>query len=429
MGRPGHPRGSVSEALLERVRGLVGDAAAAEIDVAGRRPAVVARPDSDDAVAALLAAATQEGWRVEPAGRCAWLARGRPAPIDIVLSTARLDALHEYEPDDLTIGVGAGMTHGALRERVEPNGQQLPLDPPGGAGGSVAATVATACAGPLRAGLGTPRDHTLGLRLITGDGQTVDLGGRVVKNVAGYDLGKLVVGSFGSLGVITRLHLRLRPRPPVDRAVSLSSEDASALLDAIGALRDARVDLAAAELLDPALATALGFLRGWTLLLRLHGTAERVAALGDAIAEATSLEPEPVDGPVWSALDAAEAGAPVICRVARRPADLAETLATARELAREAGASDVLLAAHASDGIVRLLLAGTVPADRFAGAVNAARDAVAGPGGTVIVAQAPAPLLEAVDPFGPVGPTLNLMRGLKARFDPAGVLAPGRYVV
>src|SRR5690606_21107007 len=251
--RGGSGRGD--RGMIERLRGIVGDAgvrtgeAAARWAVHGAIPAAVVVPGSVEEAAAVLALASAEGWRIEPAGAGTWLGWGRPPErVDVALSAERLAAVEVYEPADLTAVVGAGATLRGLDDTFGRHGQWLPLDPPGGGAGTIGAAVSLAEAGPLRLAHGTPRDHVLGLTLVTGDGRVLELGGRVVKNVAGFDLIKLATGARGTLGLICRVAVRLRPLPERDATLVLTAAGPDAALDVAAAIRDARVEPAALEL-------------------------------------------------------------------------------------------------------------------------------------------------------------------------------------
>lgn len=395
--------------------------------VQGVVPAAAVAPATVDEAAAVLQLATSEGWAVEAAGAGTWLRWGRPPRrLDVVLSTRSMAGAPDHQPDDLTVSVDAGVTLDALQATLVRRGQWLPLDPPGGGPGTVGALVAGAGAGPLRAGYGTPRDHVLGLELLAGDGRRLRFGGRVVKNVAGYDATRLMVGSRGTLGVITRVHMRLHPLPERDLTLAAASDEVEPVLAAAAAIRAERLEPVALELVAPALSARAGLPEGWTLLARFHGNEDAVSAAAEAAtaAAAGSARAEPLDGAaVREALGAAEATAPLVVRLADRPSRLGRTLERATELA---GGTPV--AVHAAAGIVRLLVDAADTPD-LAGRVAAVRAAMEHDGGTLSLATAPAELAASVDPHGVVGPSIRLMRGLARVFDPAGVLGPGRFVL
>jgi len=255
--------------LLERVRALLGDDA---VEIAGGPDAVPrVAPASPDAVALLLGTAREEGWRVRLEGAGTWLPADAPA--DLALTTRRLDRVPAIEPQDLSATAEAGIGCDLLRQQLADRGTWLALDPPGLAGRTLGSVVATATAGPLRQGFGAVRDHVLGVTFVTGDGRLVHSGGRVVKNVAGYDLTKLEAGGFGAFGVIVLVHLRLRALPRADQTFVLAGtrEDLTQVAEDIVA---AGLQPAALELMSPALARR----EGWALAVRLAGSAALVAS-------------------------------------------------------------------------------------------------------------------------------------------------------
>jgi glycolate oxidase FAD binding subunit len=434
--------------IADPLRRVVGDAlatgsATAPFAVAGVPPSAVAFPESTEQVAQLVALARENGWIVEPAGAGTWLHAGRPPRrVDLAISTRRISGVVEYEPADLTIGVGAGMSLGELQRVTAANRQVLPLDPPGSAEATAGATFATASAGPLRLGHGLPRDHALGLEVVTGAGTVLNVGGRVVKNVAGYDLVRMFVGSRGALGIITRLHLRLRPAPERDVTTLLVADDEGPLLAAAPEVLS-RARPAALELLAPPLAARLAGAPRWMLAVRVQGNrgtveqgTERVAharerASGASQAHAVELVAPPADAAaaLWTALVAAEGDARVMARLSDVPARLGSTLTRALAIARTGGSWSI--AAHAGTGIVRAWSADAIApsaAARTKELITEARQALAERGGSVLVLSGMAPLGDDFDPFAESAGTLALMRALRSRFDPDAVLSPGRFV-
>jgi FAD/FMN-containing dehydrogenase len=274
--------------VADRVRALLGPDALVGVD-AGGAPRVA--PSGDDAVALLLRTAAQAAWRVRVEGGAAWLDPDGPA--DVVLTTRALKNITYLNPADLVATVEAGVAWADLRRALADHGAWVPLDPPG-TDRTVGSVIATGTVGALRAGFGGPRDHVLGLTLVTGDGRVVRPGGRVVKNVAGFDLTKLAVGSFGAFGVITSVTLRLRAVPRADSTlVAFGARDA--LLDAATGILDAGLSPAAMEL--------TGDGERWWLALRLLGTEPSVNAERDAVRRAAGITLGEVSteeaGPVW----------------------------------------------------------------------------------------------------------------------------------
>ena len=256
--------------IAERVRALLGrDAVLEDTGAPDGVPRIA--PASPDAVALLLGTARAEGWRVRVEGAGTWMQADAPA--DLSLTTRRLDRVPAIQPQDLTATAEAGIGCDQLRQQLADHGVWLALDAPGLAGRTLGSVVATASAGPLRHGFGPVRDHLLGVTFVTGDGRLIQSGGRVMKNVAGYDLTRMQAGGFGAFGVIVLVHLRLRALPRVDQTLVLEGarEDLSRMGDDISA---AGLTLAALELLSPPLARR----ERWVLAVRLAGSAPLVAA-------------------------------------------------------------------------------------------------------------------------------------------------------
>src|SRR5215472_3940053 len=207
---------------LEQLVGLDNVTRSPGIQIDGLRPAILVKPGTREEVAHCLEACARSGARVIPAGMMTWLECGNPVrSAQVVLSLSRMNRVAEYSPADLTICAGAGIRLTELNSIVMKENQWLPLDPPGN--GTLGAIVACRSSGPLRFAYGTPRDYVIGLRLAHVDGSESKSGGRVVKNVAGYDLNKLYIGSFGTLAVITEVILKLKPVPERSATVLITA--------------------------------------------------------------------------------------------------------------------------------------------------------------------------------------------------------------
>ena len=223
--------------------------------IGGLVPRAVAEPLSPEAIALVLRRAGTDGLAVRVRGggtKQAWTAP--PGRLDVVLSTCALDRLVDHAPGDMTCVAEAGMPLASLSAAiadVTTHRQRLMLDPPGGPEATLGGVLATAASGPRRVRYGTPRDLVLGARYVTGDGLAAKAGGRVVKNVAGYDVAKLLIGSHGSLAVITEVALKLHPLPDAARTVVLCTADADAAAAFCDALRDAPVTPALVEVAWP----------------------------------------------------------------------------------------------------------------------------------------------------------------------------------
>ena len=395
--------------------------------VHGEAPGAVVAPRSTEEAAAIMKLATQEGFIVECAGAGTHLRAGNaPDKVDVVLTSARMNGIAEYEPADLVVAVQAGATFNTLSDAVSPHNQFFALDPAGEAGSTVGAAVATSAAGPLRFAHGTPRDQVLGLEIVTGDGRVLHYGGRVVKNVAGYDIVRLMVGSRGTLGFLTRINVRLKPQPEVDHTIAVSASSFAAIADITDAILAAGLDPVALEILSEPISMAVTAQNAWSLLLRLHGNThaiadahEKIAALGGS---ATVRE---LKTATWRLLAQEEAKAAVSIRIANLQSLLRETTLAALRIAQEAELSNARLAIHAGDGIVRLL-ADEAQALRTPEIMRNARAAIEQAGGSLIVERAQHGMR--LDAFGKAQ-AAGLMQQMKKVFDPAGILSPGRFVV
>ena len=394
--------------ILEKVRALLGEGAVLEAG-SDRVPRIA--PGSPDAVALLLGTAHQEGWRVRIEGAGTWLQSDAPA--DLALTTRRLDRVPAIEPPDLTATAEAGIGLDQLRQQLADRGAWFAVDPPGLAGRTLGSIVATATAGPLRQGFGQIKDHLLGVTFVTGDGRMVQSGGRVMKNVAGYDLTRLQAGGFGAFGVIVLVHLRLRtlPRADVTYLLEGSREELTQIGEDIAA---AGLAPAALELVSPALARR----ERWVLGVRLAGSPALVAADETGLGAATggggrftALRAEEAHA-FWMRLSEGFAVRPVTFRIGGVPAASDELL----DLLQHQLGDDWISASPAA-GAIRWTGEATI--DRL----QRLRRTLAGLEVPLTLERAPWPLRTAVGHFGAyregVGP---LVAGLRRTFDPGGAL-------
>ena len=303
-------------------------------------------------VQSAVRAAAAGGETLRIAGAGTWLNAGRPVQAATTLSLRALAGIVEYVPGDLTITAWAGTSLEELDQAVAEHGQWIALDPFGSRTGTLGATVATASSGPLATSFGTPRDVVLGVQCVTGDGDIVHGGARVVKHVAGFDIVRLMTGAWGTLGVITMLTLRLRARAPVDTtfAVALGAQP---LRDWFVAYRAASVAPLAAELIDARTAAALGIGDECVVLVRVSGNDEAVTAQESALRALGSVRE--VAGGVWSRLAELDAAAPAAAlRVSHRVAHVADVWDQALHLAHDVAGA--LVHATLERGVARVVL-------------------------------------------------------------------------
>ena len=348
-------------------------------------PATVA--DVVDVVRAAAAA----GSPLRLVGSGTWLDAGRPVRDAVPLALGALAGVVDYVPGDLVLTARAGSGEGTL-----------------------GATVATASAGPLAHALGGPRDNVIGVEFVTGAGDVVRGGGRVVKNVAGFDLVRLVTGAWGTLGALTEVSVRLRALPQLDETIALAVPTApDALAPWLARLRAAPLTAWALELVNGQLAERLGLGRRPLLLARLAGNADAVGAQRATLAGIG--HPTDVASDVWRALRAAEPPRATVVRASTLPSRLAELCAPLFSPA--AGAFGILAHASVERGVVRQIYLGDEAFGFDPGTMRGAR---------VIVERMPAALWQSVGTSlapSPLGDRLSL--GVRRAFDPARILNPG----
>ena len=355
---------------------------------------------STTAIADRIRAARGAGTPVRIRGAGTWLDAGRPVGAKETLSVADDRGIVEYVPGDLTLTARAGTTLADLERATREHGQWLPLAPWGSAASTLGATISTATAGPYAAAFGLPRDAVLGIEFVTGAGDVVRAGGRVVKNVAGFDLTRLLIGSWGTLGVITEATVRLRSLAQVSRTIAIAiPDDSPAALDVLGAtVRKLPFAPFVCELLNPAMANALALGRRTTLLVELGGNATAVAAQLDAFRPLGAATDAP-DG-IMEQLRTADA-AMATWRVSSRPSRFAQSWSVAGQT------PGALLHGNMTRGVVR------VAAPSF--------DAVPSASGVrVVVERLPAAAWAAHPAHGD-----PLAASVRGKFDPDGILNPG----
>jgi glycolate oxidase FAD binding subunit len=329
-----------------------------------------------------------------------WLDAGRPVDAARSVDLEHLSGLVEYTPGDLTLTARAGTTLADIAAATAAERQWLALDPYGTDAGTIGATIATASAGPLASTFGPPRDLVLGVEAVTGAGAVVQGGGRVVKNVAGFDLTRALVGSWGTLAIITKVTVRLHARPAVDETFLLpvgpTWHDIAPVVDRLAAASIAPI---AVNVVNRALARSLDLgVDDAAILVRLAGNKRSAAAQRKALGPALEL---PSD--VWRALRGADGhapGAPVF-----RCSDLPSRVGAIWDALN---APHVMLDAAVRRGVVRCIGSAAIPKGL----------------GTVIGERLPAAAWHALGQ----GPASDLLsRDLKAAFDPSRLLNPGIF--
>ena len=417
--------------------------------VDGVRPSFACAPANETELAEVVRAANEAGAAVVPWGGGTRMSLGfPPRAADLVVRTGRLNDVVEYEPADLTVTVQAGMTLADLQARLRAEGQMLALDPAAADRATIGGLTSANASGPLRLMYGSARDLVIGTRVVNADGVISKAGGRVVKNVAGYDLNKLYVGALGTVGIVVELSFKLHPLPQAEGmlvAAFRSVEDAGRV---VATLMRSALGPAAVELLDAAAAKAIrpGATvpdDGCLLVVAAHGFEAAIRRtlrdLRETCAAATDTDDvrdaDALDG-LWSALRQATDPSrtdSVLLKAAVPPARSAAALAALRREAREAGFAASVIS-HAGCGIVYARLE---PEDwhddailRLGALVERARAHARGEGGSLVVESCPtaAKRLPAFDVWGDPGTGFPVMRALKENLDPKATLNPGRFV-
>lgn len=422
--------------------GVLSDDQLSRYAIDGIGPQAVVLPASTHEIQEVLGYATDSGLSVIPAGTGTKLGIGNPPEqVDLVLSTSRLDQVLEYEPADLTVTVEAGIQLAALQARLGQHGQYLPLDPPYADRCTIGGITATNASGPSRLRYGSTRDRVLGMRVVQSSGTVVKSGGKVVKNVAGYDLNKLYLGSFGTLGVITEVSLKLQPLPEIERTVLLTFTE-------IGEAVNVGSEISGSQLLPTFLnlfvnSASLTGSPEPCLMIGLDGPPETVEWQIDSVKTIAqqngTIGVKVYEGQQQQVLrtsicafpEGKSAASTVISRANLRMTDIGSFVNTTFE-ANELTSWQVQAMGLMGNGIVYVIFSdfpdSDVPVQHVADTVASLRDAAANVSGNLIVESAPTALKRQIDVWGPVGRSFELMEAIKTKLDPIGLLNVGRFV-
>ncbi len=430
-----------ADQILHRLREMFGEDRARVVTgdnfkVVEETERVVAFPHTLEELTEILKLAERERWRVIPAGAGTWLTVGnRPVQFQLVVSTEKMNRVLEYEPADLTATVQAGCSLAEFNRQAAQHRQFIPLDPFGDANSTLGGIIATASSGPMRCGYGTPRDWLIGIRVVHPNGGVTKAGGKVVKNVAGYDLCKLYTGSFGSLAVFAEMSFKLRALPSAEKTMVFYAADAESLCWLALRISDSDVQPAAMELISPSADLSLPLdARRFALVLRFLNEVETVefqlneaarighdferTVMSDADAEAfwTAYHETETDD-LWA----------YNLRLSALPADLNDVVKDVGQFLPQS-----VWRAHAGNGVLRVL----AKEDLFEGLqtkrrpkfISELRQLTQARGGQLVMLNAPQMLKDQLDTWGEVGSISRLMRELKNRFDPDAQLSPGRFI-
>ena len=425
---------------------LLTEAAAASYAVDDVLPALVALPEEEAQLSDILRLADEHDATVFPRGGGSHLPLGAtPERVDVVLGIERMRRQLAYEPGDMTTTVQAGMPLGELQEVLRAEGQFVALDPPATAATTIGGVIATNASGPRRLLYGTARDVVLGLGVVGADGTRSKAGGRVVKNVTGYDLTKLYIGSLGTLAVVHELTFKVHPLPPGEETIGVTCAGHDDILPIQNALLRLPLRLNSLDLLNTAALAALQTASGvelpgapYLFLARLEGEAAVTASQTQRVREALQglslgvpavahdWRPEDQER-IWTALagPALQSGF-VAAKVGLRITDLAPFCA---DLESQAAEPTWRLHAHAGSGIVSVQIpAGDGNEETLLARIQALDGCVGRYDGHRVIEQAPVAVKRRCEVWGPVGDNFAVMQALKTTYDPRRRLNPGRFI-
>lgn len=390
------------------------------------RPRAIIRPGSSQEAVECLRVCAETGAAVVPAGFGTWLECGNPrARADVVMSLERISRIIDYSPADLTATVEAGIALSDFNLAVMRERQWLPLDPPGASRASLGAVAACASFGSLRFGFGAIRDYVIGLRLAHADGEESRSGGKVVKNVAGYDMNKLYIGSFGTLAVITELTIKLRPLPDKSTTVLATSSDVSLLTKLAASILSSNLIPASVLLTRGVLADSSN--KKFALAVRFVESeptvkfqVEKVLKLIESGVEADTIGDSQA-ATLWGELADVDRRARVAIRISLPLSHVASGFEKLLDEER-----DCYVAADLATGIIRAAF--DAEEGRAVDMIKKLRSEAALMGGTLVIERAPLGVKREADAWGDVGETVELMKAIKAKFDPQSLLNPGMFI-
>jgi glycolate oxidase FAD binding subunit len=378
----------------------------------GAQPQWIAEPGSADEVARVLRAANDARLTVIPRSsgtKLDW--RNSPRSADLLLSTLRLDRVIEHADGDMTATVQAGCRVSALNQFLARRGQRLAVDPLWPDRATIGGILATneSAAGPLRATFGPLRDHLIGVTVALSDGTLARSGGKVVKNVAGYDLPKLFTGSLGTLGVITEATFRLYPTPRASRTLRFTIDSAEGLSK-----------LAACAWVTTAVQFESGNRIPTYVSVLIEGFSETIEKKVSRVSAAMGAEAEQLDQAVWRSREQLfEHADALICAISLLPTRWPQVIARIGPIA---GTGWRLIGQAFGSGLLSLRPA--PPAEH----ITTLRRELAALGASLTILRCPTSLKRHLDVWPDVGDALPLMRRIKQQFDPNGILAPGSFV-
>ncbi len=451
---------SAVETLQQEFTSIVGAAnvgpAAMGLDISGVTPAMTVTPGSAEEIAAVLRIAYERDLVVAPAGGMTQMQTGGiPDRVDVLLQTTRLDDIKHYDPGDLTIGVGAGIRLGKMQRALGEHQQWIPWDPPNMDSATIGGLLATAAAGPLKAGAGGPRDFCIGVQFVLAEGKMGKGGGRVVKNVAGYDMMKLMIGSHGSLAVITGANFKVFPKPrrtqtwlcPFASGAEAHKFAGVVLRSPLWPMCLEIVSPVAQEYLcDPPVVRDPDDLQPapvkpateWQVAVRVSGSDTILARCGRELGSAATRELEgPAEERFWGWVRQFESSLvqrhrnAMVVHVNTTVEGEAVALSALEKAAPDFNFIAAALGRVPGGNLILGLLPLSVDppsAMQYASCASDLRGLLA-PGSSAVVAQCPKEAKKHFDVWGTTPTDLQLMKAVKQALDPKNILNRGKFIV
>ena len=395
--------------------------ATADDAVSGMLPQFVAEPDDEKQLASALSLANEAGMTVVPRGGATKLDWGNPPKkVNLILSTARLNRIVEHAWADLTVTAEAGCTLQSLQRTLAQHGQRLAFDGLWPERATIGGVLSANDSGALRLRFGALRDLIIGVTIALPDGTLASSGGKVVKNVAGYDLPKLVTGALGTLGVITRAVFRLHPLPRAAKTFSFTAESFPAMQQHILAIQDSQLAHTALQI-----RCAAGELPAADILFEATdaGLAAQESQLRKLLG---SVRAEQSSGNIWNARQDIwnrPTNNTLMAKITLLPTDIAKTLDSLKAICDSRKVNWQLALQATGIGMLRL----EADPSRLSEAVKQLRTELQSRGGALVVLRRPQEL-HSIDAWGNAGDSVSLMCAVKHQLDPKNTLNPGRFV-
>ena len=410
--------------------------------VDGVLPRFAIIPETVEQLSQAVAFANQQGLTLITRGGGSRLNLGGiPERFDVLLETTKMTRLLEHEAPDLTCHVEAGITLAELQAKLATKGQRLALDPPDAQQATIGGILASNASGPKRLRYGTARDMVIGLRVVQASGEIARSGGSVVKNVAGYDLNKLYIGSLGTLGIIVEANFKLQPLPIIERTLILTFSNAEDALGTVIALLGSLLTPSAIELIDSNAASDMTDFfgltlptNGYTLAVNFEGSTTSIdrqvnetrllarkndAVLGDDLVGETQDQ-------FWNIVREHTQGT-VTCKSAVLVSKMANYLKTIKQICQK-HELEAAVVAHAGNGILYIELRPVDATFRLVEAIKELRLHAQEARGSMVVERCPSDLKRRISVWGEPDQNFFLMQRIKQQFDSKGTFVKGRFV-